>query len=57
MVLFLLLCVVCVHSNFVIILKSKRKVVALLLLSYRCNVDINVLWLFLMVLWSVQCAI
>ena len=28
-----------------------RKLVALLLLSYRCIVSINVLWLFLTVLW------
>ena len=26
----------CVHSSFAIILKRKRKLVALLLLSYRC---------------------
>ena len=39
----------CVHSGFAIILKRKRKVVALLLLSYRCIVTVNVLWLFLMV--------
>ena len=32
---------------FGIILKRKRKLVALLLLSYRCSVTINVLWLFL----------
>ena len=31
----------CVHSSFAIILKRKRKLVALLLLSYRC---IAVLW-------------
>ena len=41
----------CVHSSFAIILKRKRKLVALLLLSYRCFVTINVLWLFLMVPW------
>ena len=41
----------CVHSSFVIILKRKRKLVALLLLSYRCIVTINVLWLFLIVPW------
>ena len=39
----------CVHSSFAIILKRKRKLVALLLLSYRCIVTINVLWLFLTV--------
>ena len=30
---------------------SKRKLVALLLLSYRCIDTINVLWLFLVVPW------
>ena len=48
----------CVHSSFAIILKRKRKLVALLLLSYRCIVTINVLWLFLKVLWvGLQCVI
>ena len=48
----------CVHSSFAIILKRKRKPVALLLLSYRRIVTINVLWLFLMVLWvGLQCVI
>ena len=42
-----------VHSSFAIILKRKRKLAALLLLSYRCIVDINVMWLFLMVPWVV----
>ena len=41
----------CVHSSVAIILKRKRKLVALLLLSYRCIVTINVLWLFLTVPW------
>ena len=41
----------CVHFSFAIILKRKRKLVALLLLSYRCIVTINVLWLFLTVPW------
>ena len=41
----------CVHSSFAIIFKMKRKLVALPLLSYRCIVAINVLWLFLMVPW------
>ena len=43
-----LLCyaLLCVHSSFAIILNRKRKLVALLLLSYRCIVTINVLWLF-----------
>ena len=48
----------CVHSCFKIILKRKRKLFALLLLSYRCIVTINVLWLFLIVPWvGLQCAI
>ena len=41
----------CVHSRFAIILKRKRKLVALLLLSYRCIVTVNVLLLFLTVPW------
>ena len=41
----------CVHSSFAIILKRKRKLVALLLLSHICSVTINVLWLFLIVPW------
>ena len=41
----------CVHSSFAIILKRKRKLVALLLLSNRCIVTIYVLWLFLVVPW------
>ena len=46
----------CVHSSFAIILK--RKLVALLLLSYRCIVTINVLRLFLTVPWvGLQCVI
>ena len=48
----------CVHSSFAIILKRKRKLVALLLLSYRCVVTINVLRLFLTVPWAgLQCVI
>ena len=48
----------CVHSSFAIILKRKRKLVALLLLSYRCIVSINVMWLFLAVPWvGLQCGI
>ena len=42
----------CAHSSFAIILKGKRKLVALLLLSYRCIVTINVLWLFIMAPWD-----
>ena len=33
----------CVLSSFAIILKRKRKLVALLVLSYRCIVTINIL--------------
>ena len=40
-----------VLSSFAIILTRKRKLVALLLLSYRCLVSVNVLWLFLTVPW------
>ena len=39
----------CVHSSFAIILNKKRKLVALILLSNRCNVTINYLWLFVTV--------
>ena len=41
----------CVHSSFAIIMKRERKLVALLLLSYRCIVTINVLWLILTLPW------
>ena len=48
----------CVHFSFAIILKRKRKLVALLLLSNRCFVSIKVLRLFLMVPWvGLQCVI
>ena len=48
----------CVHSSFSIILKRKRKLVILLLLSYRCIFTINVLWLLLTVPWvGLQCVI
>ena len=48
----------CVHSRFAIILKRKRKLVALLLLSYRCIVTINVLWHCLALPWvGLQCEI
>ena len=48
----------CVHSSFAIMLQRKRKLVALLLLSYRCIVTINDLWLFRMVPWvDLQCVI
>ena len=41
----------CAHSSFAIILKRKRKLVDFLVLSHRCIVTINVLWLFLTVPW------
>ena len=41
----------CVHSSFEIILKSKRGSAALLLLSYRFFVVVNVLRLFPTVPW------
>ena len=48
----------CIHSSFAIILKRKRKLVALLLLSYRCIVTKYILWLFLGVPWiGLQCVI
>ena len=48
----------CVHSSFAIILKRKRKLVALLFLSYICIATVNVLWLFLTVpLVGLQCVI
>ena len=40
-----------VHSSFVIILKKKRKLVDLLLLSYRCLASVNTLWLFVTLPW------
>ena len=48
----------CVYSSFAIILKRKRKLVALLLLCYRCIVTTNVLWPFLMVPWvGLKCVV
>ena len=48
----------CVHSSFAIILKRKRKLVALVLLSCRYIVTVGVLWLFLAVPWvGMQCVI
>ena len=50
---FVLLCIFCVLScvRVAIILKRKRELAALLLLSYGCLVTVNVLWLFLTVPW------
>ena len=39
----------CVLSSFVIIMTRKRELVALLLVSFRSIVTVNVLWLFLSV--------
>ena len=36
----------CVHSSFAIILKRKRRLVALQLLSDRCIGTMNILWFF-----------
>ena len=48
----------CVLSSFAIILKRKRELVALLLLSYKCIVTVYVVWLFLTMLWvGLQCVI
>ena len=41
----------CVYSGFAIILKRKRKLIALLLLSCGCVVALSVLWLFITVAW------
>ena len=46
------------HYFVSILVLQKRKLVALLLLSYRCIATVNVLWLFLMVPWvGLQCVI
>ena len=48
----------CVHSNFANILKPKRKMFALHLLSYRYLVIVNVPWLFLKMTWvGLKCVI
>ena len=48
----------CVLSSFAIILKRKRELVALLLLSYRCLVTVNDLWILLTVpLVGLHCVI
>ena len=41
-----------VHSTFAIVLKRKRTLGALLLLSYQCLVNVNILRLFLTVPWD-----
>ena len=58
MFVFVFYALLCVHFCFAIIFKRKRKLVALLLLSYRCIITINVLWLFATVPWvGLQCVI
>ena len=48
----------CVLSSFAIILKRKRGLVALLLISHGCPDTVDVLWLFLTVSWvGLQCVI
>ena len=48
----------CVLFSFAIILRRKRELFALLLLSYGCLVSVNVMWLFLNVPWvGLQCVI
>ena len=48
----------CVNSSFAIILKRRRKLAVLLLLSYRCIITINDLQQFLTVHWvGLQCVI
>ena len=48
----------CVHPSYAIILKRKRKLGALLLLSYICFATVNVLWFFLpMLRVGLQCVI
>ena len=48
----------CVLSSFAIILKGKREMIVLLLLSYGCLVTVNVLWLFLTLPWvGLRCVI
>ena len=47
-----------VQSGFAIILKRKKELVTLLLLSYRCIVTMGVLWLFFAVPWvGLRCVI
>ena len=51
MFVFVLFCILSVHSSFAIILKRERTLVVLRLLSYRCVLTLNVLWLFRAVSW------
>ena len=51
MFFYVLVCITLCPSCFAIILKRKRELVALFLLSFRCLVTVYVLWLFLTVPW------
>ena len=58
MFVFVCYALLCANSSFAIILKWKRKLVALLLLYYKCIFTINNLWLFLTVpMLGLQCVI
>ena len=58
MFVFVLVCITLCPVSFETILKRKRELVALPLLSYGCIVSVNVLWLFLKVPWvGLQCVI
>ena len=48
----------CGHSSFAIIMKRKEEAGCIAILSNRCIVTINVLWLFLAVRWvDLHCVI
>ena len=49
MFVFDLLCITLCSSNFAIILKRKRKLVAMLVLASRYIINLNIIWLFLTV--------
>ena len=51
MSVFALVYVAMCPSSFSVLLTRKRELVAFLLLSFRCLVSVNVIWLFLTVLW------
>ena len=58
MFVFVLVFIFCVRSSFAIILTRKRELIALQLLSFRCLVTLNALWLFLLMpLVCLQCVI
>ena len=58
MIVFVLVCITLCLSIFAIILTRKRKLIALVLLSFLYLVYVNFLWLFLSVPWvGLQCVI